>query len=120
MDRSADPVIGGAPADIAGHCRVDVFVGRFRNFGQQGCRRHDLTGLAVSALDHIQLSPGSLHGLGCGAIDALDGQTELLSKASERYVQLQLEMSNIGAQMSKITDRLNKQLQNQQAPSKTP
>src|SRR5262249_21012678 len=52
LDGLADPQIGPAAADVAGHRTVDVGVGRMRVLGEQRRRRHDLAGLAVAALRH--------------------------------------------------------------------
>ncbi len=71
--RLTDPGIGGAAADIAVHGRIDVFVGRLGRFDEKGRCRHDLTGLAVTALGHLQFLPGGLNGLGCLAVNAFDG-----------------------------------------------
>ena len=59
MDGSADALVSGATAQVAGPSRC-----RCRHLwapvgGQQGHRAHDLAGLAVAALDHVQLAPAS-------------------------------------------------------------
>src|SRR5262249_36272429 len=59
VHRRADPLIGAAPADV-GHCLVDVLVGRLRLLRQERGRRHDLAGLAVPALRHVDGRPGLL------------------------------------------------------------
>src|SRR6266536_1671821 len=56
--------IGSAAAEIAVHGCVDVLVGRLRVFGEQGGGGHDLAGLAVAALRHVDFLPGELHGVG--------------------------------------------------------
>src|SRR5262245_65344983 len=56
VHRRADPLIGAAPADV-GHRIVDVFVGGLRLLRQERCRRHDLSGLAVPALRHVDGRP---------------------------------------------------------------
>src|SRR5213075_1533087 len=48
---------GSAAANVAGHRIVDVGVARLRLGGEQRARRHDLTGLAVAALRHVQRKP---------------------------------------------------------------
>src|SRR3954469_21900334 len=63
VDRFADALIGAAAADV-GHRFVDVLVGRPRILFQQRRRRHDLAGLAVAALRHIDRRPGLLHRMG--------------------------------------------------------
>src|SRR6516165_5500209 len=62
LDRSADALIGAASADIARHGGVDVVIRRLRRVLQQRRRRHDLAGLAVAALHHLQLQPRLLQG----------------------------------------------------------
>src|SRR3984957_2624665 len=61
LDRRANPWVGHAAAEIAGHHGVNVGVGRRRKINQQHCRLHDLSGLAVAALRHLDLAPCSLH-----------------------------------------------------------
>src|SRR6266446_9954741 len=70
--RRANALIGAAPADV-GHHVVDVPVGRFGLLPQEGRRGHDLPGLAVAALRHVELRPGLLHGMGAGGRQAFDG-----------------------------------------------
>src|SRR5262245_1091071 len=68
----ADPLIGPAAADV-GHGVVDVLVGRSRMLPEQRGGRHDLAGLAVTALGHVERRPGLLHRVGAGGRQALDG-----------------------------------------------
>src|SRR5688572_13874796 len=49
LDGLADAEIGATPADVAGHRRGDLLVGRLRVLRQQGIGRHDLARLAVAA-----------------------------------------------------------------------
>src|SRR6185503_11417021 len=56
VHRRADPLIGAAPADV-GHRVVDVLVGRLRLLRQERGRCHDLPGLAVPALRHVDGRP---------------------------------------------------------------
>src|SRR3954471_4012632 len=60
VDRFADALIGAAAADV-GHRRVNVLVGRPRVLLQERRRRHDLAGLTVAALRHVDRRPGLLH-----------------------------------------------------------
>jgi hypothetical protein len=60
FDRGADAVIGAAPADIAAHCGIDLGVARVRIAGQQFGGRHDLPGLTIAALRHVELHPRRL------------------------------------------------------------
>jgi hypothetical protein len=60
VNRFSDALIGAAATDVR-NGRIDVRITRLR-IGSQQCRRgHDLTRLAVTALRHIVLQPGSLH-----------------------------------------------------------
>ena len=61
VDGRADALVGAAAADVAGHRGVDVGVGGLRLRGEQRRGRHDLAGLAVAALRHVELDPGLLH-----------------------------------------------------------
>src|SRR5579871_6902514 len=61
LDGGADTRVGGASAEVAGHCVIDVAVCGMWRPVQQRCRRHDLSGLTVAALDHIDREPGCLH-----------------------------------------------------------
>ena len=72
LDRVADARVGHAAAEVARHHRVDVRVGRVGKVLQQHGRLHDLSGLAVAALRHLQLAPGLLHRMVAGGIQALD------------------------------------------------
>jgi hypothetical protein len=52
---------------------VDVGVGRLRLLLEQSRRRHDLAGLAVAALRHIERQPCLLHRVVTGGGEAFDG-----------------------------------------------
>ncbi len=58
------------PADVAAHVGIDVGIGRLGILFQQGCRRHNLPGLAVTTLRYVVLQPSLLNG-----VIALDRQT---------------------------------------------
>src|ERR1700737_922039 len=58
LDRLADTRVRAAAADVPGHSRVDVGVGGRRYLREQRCSRHDLTGLAVAALNDLEIEPG--------------------------------------------------------------
>ena len=57
MNRLANSWVRSAAADIPAHGFVNVFVGWFGFFRQQHRGAHDLSGLAVAALRHVQLNP---------------------------------------------------------------
>src|SRR5437867_8963704 len=60
VNRLADAQVRSTPADGAFHGLVDLGVGGLRLPGQQGRGRHDLAGLAVAALRHVEVHPRSL------------------------------------------------------------
>src|SRR3989475_2910403 len=72
VHRRPDALIGSAAADVR-HRVVDVRVGRFRVSLQPGRRGHDLPGLAVTALRHVDRRPGLLHGMRAGGRQPFDG-----------------------------------------------
>jgi len=73
MNCGANSGIRGASADVATHSGIDVGVrGRCIFFKQCG-RGHDLAGLTVAALGHLQRDPGGLNRLSGFALEALDG-----------------------------------------------
>lgn len=63
MNRGAHAQIRAAAAQIAIHCAINVRIGGLGLFRQQRARRHDLSGLAVTALRHVEFLPGDLHGM---------------------------------------------------------
>src|SRR6266446_7711418 len=81
LDSLADSHIRTAATDVPRHRGVDIAIGRVRVGGEQGGGGHDLAGLAVAALRHLQRDPGllDLFAGGCGAYgldrgDALAGR----------------------------------------------
>src|SRR4029079_12083441 len=60
VDGFTDALIGAAAADV-GHRGINVAVGRPWIFLQERGRRHDLAGLTVAALRHIDRRPSLLH-----------------------------------------------------------
>src|SRR4030095_16246946 len=72
VHRLANAVMGAAAADV-GHGVVDVPIGRFGLLLQEGRRGHDLAGLAVAALWHVDRRPGFLHGVRAGGRQTFDG-----------------------------------------------
>src|SRR6266478_5305337 len=73
MDCGAYALVGAAAAQIAGHRGVDVGIRRLRGVRQQGRRRHDLAGLTIAALRHVQLDPGLLYRMAAIGRQTLDG-----------------------------------------------
>src|SRR5437879_6758057 len=73
LDSLADSHISTAAADVPRHGGVDVAVGRVGFGGEQRRRGHDLAGLAIAALRHLERDPGLLDLLaGRSSTDALD------------------------------------------------
>ena len=56
LDRFANAHVGTAAADISGHRGVDIGVIGIWGVREQGCCRHDLARLAITALDHFRSS----------------------------------------------------------------
>src|SRR5882762_1534610 len=85
LDSLADSHISAAPTDVPRHGGVDIAIGRVRVGGEQGGGGHDLAGLAVAALRHLQLDPGllDLFAGGCGAY-RLDRGDALAGRGSDR------------------------------------
>src|SRR5258708_32535276 len=63
VDRFADTYIGSTATDVAAHGIIDVGIARMWIACQERRSRHDLSGLAVAALDDLMGKPGCL-GLG--------------------------------------------------------
>src|SRR5712691_11577708 len=72
VHRRPDALIGAAPADV-GHGVVDVPVSRFRVSLQQSHRGHDLPGLAITTLRHVERRPGLLDWMRAGGRQPFDG-----------------------------------------------
>src|SRR5262249_29572649 len=85
LDRLTDADIGAAAADVSCHRRVDVGVVGMRRVRKQRCRRHDLTGLAIAALNDFQIQPGLLdRGSGARCADALDRGDGAIANGADR------------------------------------
>src|SRR5205085_3955112 len=75
LDRRANPLIGAAAADVAGHGLVDLVIGGRRCPGEQAAGLHDLPALAVAALRDVQPAPRVLDPLADRRrADRLDGR----------------------------------------------
>src|ERR1700749_2086164 len=66
LDGVADPHIGAAAADVSRHRGVDVRIVRRGSSIEQRARRHDLPGLAVTALHDLEFEPCFLYHCACG------------------------------------------------------
>src|SRR5262252_2591791 len=85
LDRLADADIGAAAADVACHGSVDVRIIRVRRVSEQRRRRHDLTRLAIAALDDFQIQPGLLdRSSGTRSADALDRGDGAIANDADR------------------------------------
>src|ERR1700722_8671634 len=60
LDSAEDARIGPAPADVAIHVANNVITARIFVAREQRRSLHDLAGLAVAALRHLQINPGFL------------------------------------------------------------
>jgi len=74
MNGVADPDVGPAAADVAGHRGIDVVVCRVGLGFEERDRGHDLARLAVPALDDVGLVPRALHRVRAVVRDPLDGR----------------------------------------------
>src|SRR5262245_36191283 len=83
-DRLYDPLIGTATAKIVGHRGLDLGFGRFLALGDQGGGGHDLTALAIAALRHADLDPGSLDRMRAVVRQTLDGRDPLANRGGRR------------------------------------
>src|SRR6266446_9342177 len=73
LDGFSNPKVGPTTADVSGHRIVDGGVVRMSIARQQGRRGHDLPGLAVAALHHLQIQPCPLDlPAGGGVADCFD------------------------------------------------
>jgi hypothetical protein len=72
VDSRANALVGAASTDV-GHRLVDVLVGRLRGLLEERRGGHDLAGLAVAALGHVDRRPGLLHRMGARRREAFYG-----------------------------------------------
>ena len=68
-----DALVAAATADIAGHGAEDFLIRRMRRLLQQRGCLHDLSGLAIAALRHVQFAPGLLDRMVALRMQPLDG-----------------------------------------------
>jgi hypothetical protein len=62
-DSLSNAEVGATTTDVAGHRSVNFLTGWRRVLTQEIGSRHDLAGLAITALRHIVLLPGNLQGV---------------------------------------------------------
>src|SRR3989442_13531556 len=85
LDSLADSHISTAAADVPRHRGVDVAIGRVGVGCEQRRRGHDLAGLAIAALRHLERDPGLLDLLaGRSGTDGLDRGDALAGRGRDR------------------------------------
>src|SRR6267143_2128813 len=85
LDSLADSHIRATATDVPRHGGVDIAIGRVGLGGEQRRCGHDLAGLAIAALRHLQLDPGLLDLLaGGGGSDGLDRRDALAGRGRDR------------------------------------
>src|SRR5258706_7879365 len=86
LDGLADARIGSAAADVPRHRLVDIGVGGSRYRSEQRGGGHDLAGLAVAALDDLEIEPRLLDFLADrGGADGLDGGVVMADAGAHRH-----------------------------------
>jgi hypothetical protein len=60
LNRGSHTLIGTAAAYVSLHGRIDAGIAWIRIAGQKRRRRHHLTRLAITTLNHVELEPGGL------------------------------------------------------------
>src|SRR5215467_10324665 len=84
LDGGMDSCVGPTSADVAVHGVIDLLVGGFGRFGQEGGGLHDLPALAVAALGDVEFLPCDLAGMGAGRAKSFDGCDLLARYGAER------------------------------------
>src|SRR5882762_10303408 len=85
LDSLADSHISAAATDVPRHGGVDIAIARVGLGGEQRRCGHDLAGLAVAALRHLQLDPGLLDLLASGGgTNGLDRSDALAGRGRDR------------------------------------
>src|ERR1700722_1437407 len=101
LDGAEDARIGAATADIAIHVANDVVTARILVRRKQRRGLHDLPGLAIAALRHLQIEPGLLQRMVAIGRQALDGGDVLARHHRDRRLarahRLAVEMNRAGA-----------------------
>lgn len=80
----ADAQVSAAAAEVAVHGFIDVLVCRLGVPGEQSSGRHDLAGLAVTALGHVHFEPGLLQGSGVVGREAFERGDAVVGRGGER------------------------------------
>src|SRR5215471_10923337 len=84
LDGGMDACVGATPTDVAVHGVIDLLVGGFGRFGQEGGGLHDLSALAVAALGDVEFLPCNLTGMSTSGDKAFDGRDFLARDGAER------------------------------------
>src|SRR6267378_3302976 len=85
LDSLADAHISTAATDVPRHGGVDIAIGRVGVGREQLRRGHDLAGLAIAALRHLERDPGLLDLLaGRSGTDGLDRGDALAGRRGDR------------------------------------
>src|ERR1700761_2221207 len=85
LDGFLNAQVCAAAANVAIHRRDDVIVARRRRTLQQRRGRHDLAGLAIAALHHVNIEPRFLQSRTNGGVaDALDGRYRRIADGRDR------------------------------------
>src|SRR5215472_15858828 len=74
LDRGGDALVAAATADVAAHCVVDFTLRRVLVRRQQRRGLHDLAGLAIAALRHVECPPSLLHRVIALGVEPFDGR----------------------------------------------
>src|SRR5579871_4166458 len=101
MDSLSNALISAAAANVSGHGFVDVFVGRLGRLSQQLRRGHDLPGLAIAALRHIERDPSLTQRTADIRREAFNSRdffpSRLRHRSDARANRLAIEMDRAGA-----------------------
>src|SRR5580692_335132 len=101
LDGAEDARIGAAAADVAVHVADDVVAARILIAGEQRGGLHDLPGLTVAALRHLQIEPGFLQRMVAIGRQPFDGGDVLACHHGDgrlaRADRLAVEMHRAGA-----------------------
>jgi hypothetical protein len=84
VDGATDARVRAATADVASHGLVNFRVGRLRFADEQGCRRHNLPGLAVTALRNLFGDPRLDYRVSAVSGKSFDGRNFFPSDAGNR------------------------------------
>src|SRR5271166_3634636 len=84
LDGGANALIGPAAANVAVHSAVDVGVGGMRRLFQQRRGLHDLAGLTIAALRHVERAPSLLKRMISRGVEAFDGGDRLAAGVADR------------------------------------